>query len=95
EIIEAAKRATNSDEKTDVSKAVIPTETIKGVITKLRNGARKVSYKGQGRKGSLSVSGRKTKVSIAGKKAKRKKLKVGMKCDFTFRGSAAKKISCG
>jgi tripartite-type tricarboxylate transporter receptor subunit TctC len=95
EIIEAAKRATNSHEKTDISKAVIPIETVKGVITKLRNGARKVSYKGQGRKGSLGVSGRRTKVTIGGKKVKRKKLKVGMKCNFTFQGSAAKKISCG
>ncbi len=95
EVIEAAKRATNSADKTEVAKAVIPIETVKGVITKLRNGARKVSYKGQGRKGSLGVSGRRTKVTIGGKKVKRKKLKVGMKCDFTFQGSAAKAISCG
>ncbi|MGY8998890.1 MAG: Bug family tripartite tricarboxylate transporter substrate binding protein [Rhodospirillales bacterium] len=95
DIIEAAKLATESAAKTEISKAVIPIETVKGVITKLRNGARKVSYKGEGRKGSLSVSGSKTKVTIGGKKAKRKKLKVGMKCDFTFQGSAGKAISCG
>ncbi len=95
DIVEAAKRATNSDEKTNITNAVIPIETVKGVITKLRNGARRVSYKGGGRKGTLAVSGSKTKVTIGGKKAKRKKLKIGMKCDFTFQGSAGKAISCG
>jgi tripartite-type tricarboxylate transporter receptor subunit TctC len=94
DIIEAAKLATESVDKTEVTKAVIPTETVQGSITKLRNGGRKVSYQGAGRKGSLSVSGRRTKIEVGGKKAKRKALKVGMNCAFTFRGSAAKMISC-
>ena len=32
--------------------------------------------------------------SFKGKKAKRSKLKKGMKCTFTTRGSAAKAIAC-
>ena len=93
-VVDAAKKATASEDRTEVAKAVIPIETVKGEVTKLRNGARSVYYKGQGRKGKLSVSGRRTKVTIGGKKVKRKKLKVGMKCSFTFQGSAAKAISC-
>ncbi|MCH7542194.1 MAG: hypothetical protein IIB65_00975, partial [Proteobacteria bacterium] len=73
---------------------VIPIETVKGTIPKIKDKGRRVSYKGGGRKGKLSVSGRRTKVFIGGKKVKRKKLKVGMKCEFTFQASAAKKIDC-
>ena len=94
DIIEAAKEAAKKTGKTKITKAVIPIETVKGTITKIKRKGRRVSYKGGGRKGKLSVSGRRTKVSIGGKKAKRKKLKVGMKCEFTFQGSAAKKIDC-
>ncbi|NQV56845.1 MAG: hypothetical protein HQ503_13380, partial [Rhodospirillales bacterium] len=94
DIIQAAKEATESAAKTEVEKAVIPIETVNGKITKLGNGGRKVSFKGGDRKGSLSVSGSKTKLMVGGKKAKRKALKVGMSCAFTFQGSAAKQISC-
>jgi len=93
-LVEKAKIATDSDEKTEIAKAVIPIETVKGKITKLRNGNRRVSYAGEGKKGNLSVSGSKTKVMVGGKKTKRKALKVGMACSFTFQGSAAKEINC-
>ncbi len=93
-LVEKAKIATDSDEKTEIAKAVIPIETVKGKITKLRNGNRRVSYAGEGKKGNLSVSGSKTKVMVGGKKAKRKALKEGMSCSFTFQGSAAKEINC-
>ena len=94
DLVEAAKEAAEKTGKTQITKVVIPIETVKGTITKIQRKGRRVSYKGGGRKGKLSVSGRRTKVSIGGKKAKRKNLKVGMKCEFTFQASAAKKIDC-
>ena len=94
DIIAAAKDAQRNTSKSRMSKANIPTVTSKGKITKIKRGGRKVSFKAGGKKFKASVSGRKTKVSIGGKKAKRSKLKVGMKCTFITRGSAAKKISC-
>ena len=42
----------------------------------------------------LRVSGSRTKLMVGGKEAKRKALKVGMNCKFTFQGSSAKKIDC-
>ena len=95
DIVEAAKRAQSSDTKTNVSKAVIPVETVKGKITKVKRGGRSVSFAGGKVKRSISVSGRRTKVSIGGAKAKRKALKVGMSCEFTFQGSKGKAITCG
>ena len=94
DLVEAAKEAAEKTGKIKITKVVIPIETVKGTITKVQRKGRRVSYKGGGRKGKLSVSGRRTKVSIGGKKAKRKNLKVGMKCAFTFQASAAKKIDC-
>jgi hypothetical protein len=42
------------------------------------------------------VSGSRTKVTVNGKKAKRKAIKVGMTCTFTYPGpgSEAKKVDC-
>ena len=94
DLVEAAKEAAEKTGNIKITKVVIPIETVKGTITKIQRKGRRVSYKGGGRKGKLSVSGRRTKVSIGGKKVKRKKLKVGMKCEFTFQASAAKKIAC-
>ncbi len=94
ELVEAAKEAAEKTGKIKITKVVIPIETVKGTITKIQRKGRRVSYKGGGRKGKLSVSGSRTKVSIGGKKVKRKNLKVGMKCAFTFQASAAKKIAC-
>ena len=94
DLVEAAKEAAEKTGKTQITKVVIPIETVKGTITKIKRKGRRVSYKGGGKKGKLSVSGRRTKVFIGGKKVERKKLKVGMKCEFTFQASAAKKIDC-
>ncbi|MCH9050598.1 MAG: hypothetical protein IIA72_05900 [Proteobacteria bacterium] len=94
ELVEAAKEAAEKTGNIKITKVVIPIETVKGTITKIQRKGRRVSYKGGGRKGKLSVSGRRTKVSIGGKEVKRKNLKVGMKCAFTFQASAAKKIDC-
>ena len=94
DVVAAGKDAQSNTSKSRISQAKIPTVTVKGVITKVRRGGRRVSFKGGGRKFKTSVSGRRTKVTIDGKKAKRSKLKVGMKCSFTTRGSAAKAIAC-
>ena len=77
-----------------ISKAVIPVETAKGKIVKLKRGGRRVEWAGGGKKGKLRVSGSKTEIMVGGKAAKRKALEVGMACEFTYQASAAKKIAC-
>lgn len=94
DVIAAAAKATSDRSRIQISKAVIPIENATGKITKLRRGGRRVSWAGDGKKGRLRVSGRRTKIEVAGKKAKRKALKVGMSCKFTYQGSSAKKIDC-
>lgn len=94
EVIEGAKKATTYRGNIKVSKAVIPIETFSGKITKVKRGGRRVSWAGSGKKGKLRVSGSRTKITVAGKKAKRKVLKVGMACKFTFQASSAKAINC-
>jgi len=94
DVIEATRVATTYSGNIKVSKAVIPIESTSGKITKLGNGGRRVSWAGDGKKGRLRVSGSKTKIMVAGKKAKRKALKVGMACKFTYQASSAKEIDC-
>ncbi len=95
DIIERARIAGTSSERTKVSKAVVPVETHMGKISGIKSAGRRVSWAGGGKKGKLRVSGRRTKVLIAGKKAKRKALKVGMDCAFTVKGAqTALKIEC-
>jgi tripartite-type tricarboxylate transporter receptor subunit TctC len=94
EVVAAAAKATSDRSNITISKAVIPIESASGKITKLRRGGRRVSWAGGGKKGKLRVSGSRTKVMVGGKKAKRKALKVGMNCKFTFQASSAKKIDC-
>ncbi len=77
-IVMAARRAQESDDKTNVSKAVIPIETVKGKITKITGGGRSDLFAAGKLKRSIAVSGRRTKVTIGGAKVKRKALKVGM-----------------
>ncbi|MBT6801787.1 MAG: hypothetical protein HOA41_08945, partial [Rhodospirillales bacterium] len=66
----------------------------KGKISKIKKGGKQVYWKGSGNKGKLKV-GKKTKISVGGSKAKRKALKVGMKCTFKTKGlKKAMKIDC-
>jgi hypothetical protein len=66
----------------------------KGKISKIKKGGKQVHWKGSGNKGKLKV-GKKTKISVSGTKAKRKALKVGMKCTFKVKGMKnALKIDC-
>ena len=95
EIIQRALVAGTSSDKTKVSKAVVKVLTHAGVISGIKSGGRRVSWKGDGKKGKLRVSGRRTKILVAGKKAKRKHLKIGMNCAFTVKGAqSALKIDC-
>lgn len=93
-VVTAANDATKKTDRTEIGKVVIATETVKGTISKVEKGGRKVSYTGGGKSGSLNVSSSGTKVSIGGKKAARKALKAGMACDFAFQGNSAKAITC-
>jgi tripartite-type tricarboxylate transporter receptor subunit TctC len=94
DVIAGAAKASTDRSRITITKAVIPIMTAAGKITRIRSGGRRVSWKGDGKKGKLRVSGSRTKVTIAGNKAKRKLLKVGMSCKFTYQGSSAKKIDC-
>jgi tripartite-type tricarboxylate transporter receptor subunit TctC len=94
DIIAAAVDAAEKTGKIEIEEAVIPIETVEGVISGVKNGGRKVSYKAGDKKGSVSVSGSRTAVMIGGQKAKRKQLEVGMNCNFTYQGSEAKEIAC-
>jgi tripartite-type tricarboxylate transporter receptor subunit TctC len=94
DVIEGAKHATTYTGNIQISKAVIPIVSAKGEIGKIEDKGRKLSWKGGDKKGKLTVSGRNTEITVAGKKAKRGDLKSGMACEFTYQGSAAKKIDC-
>ena len=96
DIVEAAKDAAKKTGKTKITKIVIPIVTVKGTITATKRGGRRISFKSEGKTLKTKVSGSRTKVFIGGKKVKRKKLKVGMKCAFTYQGSGteSKKIAC-
>jgi tripartite-type tricarboxylate transporter receptor subunit TctC len=67
-----------------------------GKVTATKKGGRRIfiSYKGKNVK--AKVSGSRTKVTIDGKKAKRKAIKVGMTCTFTYPGAGqeAKRVDC-
>ena len=93
-IIKLASVASSDDTKTEISKAVIPIETLEGEIVTIKRGGRKVTVEGGGRKWAVGVSGSRTKIAIGGQKAKRKALKVGMACKLTYQGTLAKAFDC-
>ncbi|MCZ6741206.1 MAG: hypothetical protein O7D27_03480, partial [Alphaproteobacteria bacterium] len=78
------------------SRPPLPMVTHSGPVTKTKRGGRRVWIKYKGKEVKAKVSGSRTKVKIDGKKAKRKAIKVGMTCTFTYpsAGSEAKKIDC-
>ncbi|MFQ5766230.1 MAG: Bug family tripartite tricarboxylate transporter substrate binding protein, partial [Rhodospirillales bacterium] len=96
DIVQAAKEAAEKTEKITITKVVIPIVTVKGVIAATKKGGRSISFKSEGKTLKTKVSGSRTKVFVGGKKAKRKALKVGMTCAFTYQGSGteSKKIAC-
>ena len=96
DIVQAAKEAAEKTEKITITKVVIPIVTVKGEITATKRGGRRISFTSGGKTLKTKVSGSRTKVFVGGNKAKRKALKVGMKCAFTYQGSGteSKKIAC-
>ncbi len=96
DLVEAAKEAAEKTEKITITKVVIPIVTVKGEITATKRGGRSISFTSGGKTLKTKVSGSRTKVFVGGNKAKRKALKVGMKCAFTYQGSGteSKKIAC-
>ena len=67
-----------------------------GKVTKIKKGGRRISIKYKGKTVKAKVSGNRTKITVNGKKAKRKAVKVGMTCTFTYPspGSEAKRVDC-
>jgi tripartite-type tricarboxylate transporter receptor subunit TctC len=67
-----------------------------GKVTATKKGGRQIVIDYKGKSVMAKVSGSRTKVTVGGKKAKRKAVKVGMTCTFTYSapGSEAKKVDC-
>jgi len=67
-----------------------------GKVTATKRGGRRIFIDYKGKVVKAKVSGSRTKVTINGKKAKRKKIKVGMTCTFTYPGAGqeAKRVDC-
>jgi ABC-type Fe3+ transport system substrate-binding protein len=76
-----------------------PKETIEvhmGKVVETKRAGRRVTIDFKGQKVTAKLSSSKTKVTVAGKAAKRKNVKVGMTCTFTYPGpnTTAKKVDC-
>ncbi|NKB21792.1 MAG: hypothetical protein GKS01_14970 [Alphaproteobacteria bacterium] len=67
-----------------------------GKVTKIKRKGRRIWIDYKGKEVMAKVSGSRTKVTLNGKKVKRKKIKVGMTCKFTYPkpGKEAAKIDC-
>ncbi len=67
-----------------------------GPVTKTKRGGRRVWIKYKGKEVKTKISGSRTKVTINGKKDKRKNIKVGMSCTFTYPrpGAEAQRVDC-
>ncbi len=67
-----------------------------GPVSKIKRGGRRVWIMYKGKEMKTKISGSRTKVTINGKKAKRKKIKVGMTCTFTYPkpGGESKSVDC-
>ncbi len=67
-----------------------------GKVTATKRGGRRIFISYKGKQVKAKVSGSRTKVTLNGKKAKRKAIKVGMTCTFTYPGAGqeAKRVDC-
>ncbi len=82
--------------KGKVTKIKIALAKHTGKVTATKKGGRRIFIDYKGKNVKAKVSGSRTKVTINGKKTKRKNIKVGMTCTFTYPGPGeeAKKIDC-
>lgn len=67
-----------------------------GLVTKIERGGRRVSIDHKGKQVTAKISGSRTKITVAGKQAKRKAIKMGMNCKFTYPkpGEEATNVDC-
>ncbi|MDX1485076.1 MAG: tripartite tricarboxylate transporter substrate-binding protein [Alphaproteobacteria bacterium] len=67
-----------------------------GPVTKTKRGGRRVWINYKGKEVRAKISGSRTTVTINGKKTKRKNIKAGMTCTFTYprAGAEAKSVDC-
>lgn len=67
-----------------------------GPVTRIKRGGRRVWIDHQGKEVMAKISGSRTKVTVGGRKAKRKAIKVGMSCRFTYPkpGDEAAMVDC-
>jgi tripartite-type tricarboxylate transporter receptor subunit TctC len=67
-----------------------------GPVTQIKRGGRRVWIDYKGKQVMAKISGSRTKVTVGGKKAKRKAIKVGMSCQFTYPkpGDEATNVDC-
>jgi tripartite-type tricarboxylate transporter receptor subunit TctC len=88
----AAFKAGSKKPKKDLSKFL----KHMGAVTKIKKGGRSVWIDHEGREVMAKISGSRTKVTVMGKKAKRKAIKIGMNCQFTYPkpGAEAAMVDC-
>ena len=67
-----------------------------GSVTATKKGGRRIVISYKGKEVTAKVSGKRTKVTLNGKKVKRKTIKVGMNCQFTYPkpGAEAAMVDC-
>ncbi|MDH3241996.1 MAG: hypothetical protein OEO83_15180 [Alphaproteobacteria bacterium] len=96
DVVEASREATQKIGKMYIKKAKVQMVKHTGPVTQVRKGGRQVLITYKGKEVKASISGSRTTVTIDGKKAKRKAIKVGMTCTFTYPGSGsrAKNVDC-
>ncbi|MDX1483398.1 MAG: tripartite tricarboxylate transporter substrate-binding protein [Alphaproteobacteria bacterium] len=81
---------------TALTKVKVPMIKTSGKVTATKRGGRRITIGDQNEKYTAKVSGSRTTVMLNGKKVKRKAIKVGMICTFTWPkiNSEAKTIDC-
>jgi len=80
----------------ELSKQKVKMVKHSGPVTAIKRKGRRIIITVGGKELTAKVSGSRTKITVNGKKAKRKKVKVGMTCTFTWprANSEAKRVDC-
>jgi len=96
DIVEASREATQKTGNMYIKKATVRMVKHSGPVSQVLKGGRQVLIKHEGKEVKASISGSRTAVTVDGKKTKRKAIKVGMTCTFTYPGpgSRAKNVDC-
>ncbi|MFM1813390.1 MAG: hypothetical protein RLZ98_85 [Pseudomonadota bacterium] len=94
DVVDAAGNARTYRGNIQISKAVIPIETMDGKLVSVKRKGARITVAADGKERKARVSGRNTKITVAGKEAKRGDLKEGMTCKLTYQASAARELAC-